>query len=94
MVGSFQNDMTGHFDRMWPELTSVFATKYGVSRKVMMCLSRTIAKLTRNVETALGVSTSSYSQATSSSCLGGMVQGKADVPQLSTQQMDVMLKAH
>ncbi len=36
----------------------------------------------------------SYLQATSLSRLGGMVQGKADVPQLSTQQMDVMLKAH
>ena len=66
-IGSFQNDMTGHFDRMWPEMTSIFATKYGVSRNVMLCLSRTIAKLNRNVETALGVSTVSYSQATSSS---------------------------
>lgn len=26
--------------------------------------------------------------------LGGMVQGKADVPQWSTQQSDAMLKAH
>ncbi len=47
-----------------------------------------------HVETALGVSHNSYSQATSSSILCGMVQGKADVPQLSTQQMDIMLKAH
>ena len=58
-VGSFQNDMTGHFDRMWPDLTSVIATKYGVSRTIMTCLSRTIAKLERNVETALGISTQS-----------------------------------
>ena len=93
-VGSFQNDMTGHFDRMWPDLTSVIATKYGVSRTIMTCLSRTIAKLERNVETALGISTQSYSQGSSASRLGGMVQGKADVPQLSTQQMDVMLKTH
>ena len=93
-VGCFQNDMTGHFDRMWPELTSIFATKFGVSKNIMLCIGKTIAALERNVETALGVSQACYSQATSSSRLGGMVQGKADVPQLSTQQMDIMLKTH
>lgn len=93
-VATFQNDMSGHFDRMWPDMTSLFATKYGVSRNIMNCLNRTISKLSRNVETALGISDTTYSQATSLSRLGGMVQGKADVPQFSTQQMDVMLKAH
>ena len=93
-VDSFQNDVTGHFDRMWPELTSVFASKFGVSLAVMESIGKTIHILECNVETALGVSTASYSQATSSSQLSGMVQGKADVPQLSTQQMDIMLKTH
>ena len=93
-VGTFQNDMTGHFDRMWPELTSVFASKFGVSQTVMECIGKTIHLLERNVETALGVSQAYYSQATSTSRIGGMVQGKADVPQLSTQQMDIMLKTH
>jgi hypothetical protein len=93
-VGSFQNDMTGHFDRMWPALTSVFATKFGVSKNIMLSIGKTIHKLERNVETALGISHASYSQDTSLSCIGGMVQGKADVPQPSTQQMDIMLKAH
>jgi hypothetical protein len=50
--------------------------------------------LERNVETALGVSHAYYSQATLSSRLGRMVQGKVDVPQLATQQMDNMLKMH
>jgi hypothetical protein len=93
-LGSFQNDMRGHFDQMWPNLSSVFATKFGVSQNIMQCIGETIHTLERHVETALGVSLHSYSQATSSSILGGMVQGKADVPQLSTQQMDIMLKTH
>ena len=60
MVGSFQNDMMGHFDRMWPDLTLIIATKYGVSQNITACLSRTIAKLICNVETSLGISESSY----------------------------------
>ena len=60
----------------------------------MLCINQTITHLNRNVETALGVSTDSYSQQTSTSTIGGMVQGKADVPQLSTQQLDIMLTSH
>lgn len=93
-VATFQNDMMGYFDRMWPDMMSLFASKYGVSPNIMQCLNQTISKLSRNVETALGISDTAYLQAMSLSRLGGMVQGKADVPQFSTQQMDVMLKAH
>jgi hypothetical protein len=62
MMGSFQNDMTGHFDWMWPDLTSVFATKFGVSQEILLCIGKTVANLTQNVETALGISTAGYSQ--------------------------------
>ena len=93
-IGSLQHDMTAHFDRMYPEMTSIYATKYAVSKNVMMSIGATIARLTRNVETSQGVSKGSYGQAQGGYNMGGMVQGKADVPQLSTQQSDAMLKAH
>ncbi len=73
-LGSFQNDMTRHFDRMWPKMTSIFATKFGVSKNIMLSIGEMIGQLKRNVKTALGVSTANYSQATSSSRIGGMVQ--------------------
>ena len=93
-IGSLQHDMTAHFDRMYPEMTSIYATKYAVSDGVMRSVSRTIGKLRRNVETSMGISEGSYGQEPGAPRLGGMVQGKADVPQLSTQQSDVMLRAH
>lgn len=93
-IGSLQHDMTAHFDRMQPEVTTVLATKYGVSQEIMKAIGATIASLKRNVETFMGVSEGSYRQVDGEPKLGGMVQGKADVPQLSTQQSDVMLRAH
>ena len=84
-VGSLQHDMTAHFDRMYPALTTVMATKYGVSQNVMQSIGGTIARLERNVETSLGLSEGVYKQERNAPELGGMVQGKADVPQLSTQ---------
>lgn len=93
-IGSIQHDMTAHFDRMYPEMTSIYATKYAVDEGIMKSVGYTIARLRRNVETALGVSEKSYGQEVGAPRIGGMVQGKADVPQLSTQQSDVMLRAH
>ena len=93
-IGSLQHDMTAHFDRMYPEMTSIYASKYSVDDGIMRSVGQTIARLRRNVETALGVSEKSYGQETGAHRIGGMVQGKADVPQLSTQQSDVMLRAH
>ena len=75
-------------------MTAFTASKYGVSQNVMTSIGSTIALLQRNVETSLGISTGSYKQEPSEPRIGGMVQGKADVPQLSTQQSDIMLKAH
>ena len=93
-VGSVQHDMTAHFDRMYPAMTSIYGMKYGVSENIMLCINRTIAGLQRRVETALGVSSASYGNRLDSPPLGGLVQGKADVPQWSTQQSDALLKAH
>ena len=93
-IGSIQHDMTAHFDQMYPEMTSIYATKYAVDEGVMKSVGYTIARLRRNVKTALGVSEKSYGQEVGAPRIGGMVQGKADVPQLSTQQSDVMLRAH
>lgn len=93
-IGSLQHDMTAHFDRMYPEMTTISATKYAVSSNVMKSIGETIACLRRNVETSLGVSEGFYGQQQGSWNIGGMVQGKADVPQLSTQQSDAMLRAH
>ena len=93
-IGSLQHDMTAHFDRMYPEMTSIYATKYAVSENIMTSIGATIARLRRNVETAVGVSKGTYGNTAGEFHIGGMVQGKADVPQFSTQQCDAMLKAH
>ena len=93
-IGSLQHDMTAHFDRMYPEMTSIYASKYAIDDGIMKSIGLTIERLRRNVETALGVSEKSYGQEAGAHRIGGMVQGKADVPQLSTQQSDVMLRAH
>jgi hypothetical protein len=93
-MGSIQHDMTAHFDRMYPAMTSIYATRYGVDPNIMLCINKTIESLRRRVETSLGLSSSSYDNAPDKSPLGGMVQGKADVPQWSTQQSDAMLLAH
>ena len=93
-MGILQHDMTAHFDRMYHEMTAITGTKYGVSESVMQSIGKTIMGLRRNVETSLGVSTGSYGQEAGAPRLGGMVQGKADVPQFATQQSDAMLKAH
>jgi hypothetical protein len=92
-VGSIQHDMAAHFDRMYPAMTSLYASKYGIDDNVMLCINRTIEKLQRRVETSLGVSKASYGNTPGTVLLGGMVQGKADVPQWSTQQSDAMLSA-
>ncbi|KAL7430492.1 hypothetical protein ACHAXH_001865 [Discostella pseudostelligera] len=89
-----QHDMTAHFDRMYPAMTSIYASRYNVDRNILLSIGKTIHWLKRNVETALGISTASYKQLPNAPEIGGMVQGKADVPQLSMQQSDAMLKAH
>ena len=93
-VGMVQHDMAAHFDRMRPSMTSIYALRYGVAEGILHTINGTIAHLTRNVETALGLSHDTYSQLEDAPEIGGMVQGKADVPQLSTQQSEVLLKAH
>jgi hypothetical protein len=92
-VGSMQHDMTAHFNRMYPAMTSLYASKYGIDDNVMLCINRTIEKLQRQVETSLGVSEATYGNTPGTVPLGGMVQGKADVPQWSTQQSNAMLYA-
>ena len=87
-----QHDMTAHFDRMYPAMTSIYASRYKVDRNILLSIGKTIRCLKRNVETALGVSKTHYKQLPGAPAIGGMVQGKADVPQLSTQQSDAMLK--
>lgn len=94
VIGSLQHDMTAHFDRIQPEMTAFTASKYGVSQNVMISIGMTMGLLKRNVETSLGISTGYYAQEPGAHRIGGMVQGKADVPQLSIQQSDAMLKAH
>ena len=93
-ICAVQHDMTAHFDRMYPSMTSLYASRYRVDKNILLSIGKTIRHLERNVETALGVSDASYSQSSDAPEIGGMVQGKADVPQFSTQQSDAMLKAH
>lgn len=93
-VGMIQHDMAAHFDRMSPSMTNIYAQRYNVSENILQTISGTIARLTRNVETAMGLSQATYSQEEDAPEIGGMVQGKADVPQLSTQQSEILLRAH
>lgn len=59
-----------------------------------MSIGGTIQRLQRNVETALRLSKKdTYAQTEDAPMIGGMVQGKADVPQFSTQQSEVLLQA-
>ena len=48
-IGALQHDMTAHFDRISPAVTSVLASKYGVTMQVMTSIGATIARLKRNV---------------------------------------------
>ena len=93
-VCTVQHDMSAHFDQMYPAMTSIYASRYKVDSNIMLSLGKTIQRLKRNVETPLGISEKYYTQLPNAPELGGMVQSKADVPQLSTQQSDAMLKAH
>lgn len=93
-VGMIQHDMAAHLDPMYPAMTNINAQWYNVSENILQTISSTIARLTRNVETAMRLSRDTYSQEDDAPEIGGMVQGKADVPQLSTQQSEVLLKAH
>ena len=70
-IGSLQHNMTAHFDRMQPELTTVLATKYRVSQEIMKSIGATIAALKHNVETFMGVSEGTYQQEEGEPKLGG-----------------------
>lgn len=93
-VGMVQHDMASHFDRMYPAMTSIYGQKFNVDHRILHTIGSTITHLRRNVETALGLSSSTYQQEEDAPTLGGMVQGKADAPQWSTQQSDILLRAH
>jgi hypothetical protein len=93
-VCSVQHDKSAHFDCMYLAMTSIYASRYKVNKSVMLSIGKTFHRLKRNVETSLGISERCYCQLKDSPEIGGMVQGKADVPQLSTQQSEAMLKAH
>ena len=56
-VCAVQHDMTAHFDRMYPSMTSLYASRYKVDKNILLSIGKTIRHLERNVETALGVST-------------------------------------
>ena len=72
VIGSLQHDMMAHFNRIYPEMTAITASKYGVSENVMTSIGKTIALLQRNVETSLGISNGSYKQETNEPRIGGM----------------------
>ena len=93
-ICTVQHDMSAHFDQMYPAMTLIYATHYKVDKNILLSIGKTIHHLKRNVETALGISSKYYEQTPAAPEIGGMVQGKANVPQLSTQQSDALLKAH
>ncbi|KAL7428792.1 hypothetical protein ACHAXH_000893, partial [Discostella pseudostelligera] len=65
-----QHDMTAHFDRMYPAMTSIYASRYKVDRNILLSIGKTIHWLKRNVETALGVSTACYKQVSKAPKIG------------------------
>ena len=45
IIGTVQHDMTAHFDRMYPAMTSIYAAKYGVDQNIMLYINKTIERL-------------------------------------------------
>ena len=61
-ICTVQHDMSAHFDRMYPVMTSIYASCYKVDKNTMLLIGKTIRHLQQNVETSLGISDKSYRQ--------------------------------
>ncbi|NCG03649.1 MAG: hypothetical protein GWP22_09365, partial [Actinomycetales bacterium] len=91
---SVQYDAVAHFDRIHPANSAVYAQKTRVESTVLKCIQMTMERLESHPQTVLGISDMYYSQLPGEPFIGGEVQGKADVPQKSSQQADVIIKVH
>ena len=93
-IASMQIDLTAHYDRILKEHAGIHAMKNNVTEEVVISINMTIDQLKRRVETVHGISKDYYQQNSGEPQMGGMVQGKADVPTLSNQQCDIQMKVH
>jgi hypothetical protein len=87
-------DATADFDRMYHEYGNMLDAKKKVDRVICECMSGTIERAMRNVETGLRMSKITYKKRNGEKKMTGEIQGKANVPQRSNLQKDQMIQAH
>ena len=90
----FANDATACFDRMVPDISSIIARKYGVSKNIMRCRNEVLRLLKRGVRTLHGDSKQTYSQMALDLAILGEYQGKADAAPIWSVESHTFLKTH
>lgn len=90
----FANDATACFDRMVPDISSIIARKYGMSKNIMRCRNSVLSLLKRGVRTLHGDSEITYSQMAMDLAILGEYQGKADAAPIWSIESHTFLKTH
>ena len=85
---------TADFDRMYHGYRNMLDTKKNIDRVIYECMSGTLERATRNVDTGLGMSSIAYEQRRGEENMTGEIKDKANVPRRSTLQKDQMIQAH
>jgi hypothetical protein len=88
------NDMTACFDRMVPDISSIIARKYGISKGIMRCRNKVIESMQHHIQTAHGDSTNYYENDPESIPMSGEIQGKGDVATLFALESQTILNTH
>ncbi|NCG03282.1 MAG: hypothetical protein GWP22_07470, partial [Actinomycetales bacterium] len=91
---STQYDATAHFDRIHPSNSVVYSQRLNVDTNLSTSVAAHVDRMKRYPQTVLGIGDSYYEQLRNEPHIGGEIQGKADVPQKSNQQADIILQVH
>ncbi|KAL7533444.1 hypothetical protein ACHAXR_008968 [Thalassiosira sp. AJA248-18] len=78
----FANDAVACFDRMVPNISTLIARKYGVTKSVMRSRNATMEQMQHRIRTGHGESKHTYQQNADDVPLAGETQGKGDVASL------------
>ena len=87
-------DATANFDRMYHKYRNMLDTKKKVDHTICKCMSLTMKRAIRNVETGLGMLDATYKQRRGEKTTTGEIKGKAPIPQSSNFQKDQMIQVH
>jgi hypothetical protein len=88
------NDMTACFDRMVPDISSIIARKYGMSKNVMRARNQIIEQMQHHIRTSHGESAEYYTHQPGDKRLAGEIQGKGDVATLFALESLTILNTH